>query len=147
MILEVETDAEFVEGFADLQHFFGVGDAVGAAEGLVFVEADVVLVVVFEGVADADPGGWPVFADLRELSEAVLDVVLEVLEFFGVAGEVEGEEFFEVSKFSSEFAFVERAFVVALFVLDDEDGAVVGEDANDVEPVVEVGVFTAIVHH
>ena len=68
------------------------------------------------------------------------------MEFFGVAGEVEGKEFFEVAKFSSKCAFVKRAFVVALFVLDDEDGAVVGEDANDVEPVVEVGVFTAIVH-
>ena len=142
----METDAEFVEGFADLQHFFGVGDAVGAAEGLVFVEADVVLVVVFEGVADADPGCRPVFADLGKLSKAVLNIMLELLEFFGVAGEVEGKEFFEVSKFSSKCAFVERAFVVALFVLDDEDGAVVGEDANDVEPVVEVGVFTAIVH-
>lgn len=142
----METDAEFVEGFADLQHFFGVGDAVGAAEGLVFVEADVVLVVVFEGVADADPGCRPVFADLGKLSKAVLDIVLEVLEFFGVAGEVEGEEFFEVSKFSSEFAFVERAFVAAFFVLDDEDGAVFGEDSDDVEPVVEVGVFTAIVY-
>ena len=89
----METSAEFVEGFADVQHFFGVGDAVGAAEGLVFVEADVVLVVVFEGVADADPGGGPVFADLRELSEAVLDVVLEGLEFFGIVGEVEGKNF------------------------------------------------------
>jgi hypothetical protein len=39
---------------------------------------------------------------------------------------------------------------VSLPVLDDEDsGAVVGEDANDVEPVliVEVGVFASIVHH
>ena len=75
------------------------------------------------------------------------DFEFGILEFFGVAGEVEGEEFFEVSKFSSEFAFVERAFVAAFFVLDDEDGAVFGEDSDDVEPVVEVGVFTAIVHH
>ena len=142
----METDAEFVEGFADIQHFFGVGDAVGAAEGLVFVEADVVLVVVFEGVADADPGGDPVFTDLGELGEAVLDMVLEGLEFFGIAGEVEGEEFFEVAKFFAEFAFVELAFVTRFFVLDDEDGAVIGEDANDVEPVVEVGIFASIVH-
>jgi hypothetical protein len=32
-------DAEFVENFADLPHFFGVGDAVGAAEVSLFVEA------------------------------------------------------------------------------------------------------------
>ena len=144
----MKTDAEFVEGFADLQHFFGVGDVVGAAEGLVFVEADVVLVVVFEGVADADPGGGPVFADVWELGKAVLDMMLEGLEFFRVVGKVDREEFFEVAKFSSEFTFlgVVGAFVAAFFVLDDEDGAVVGEDADDVEPVVEAGVFASIVH-
>ena len=76
--MEVETSAEFVEGFADVQHFFGVGDAVGAAEGLVFVEADVVLVVVFEGVADADPGGGPVFADLRELRLCVATIAMHL---------------------------------------------------------------------
>jgi hypothetical protein len=69
------------------------------------------------------------------------------LEFFWVAGEVEGKEFFEIAKFSSKFAFAEVAFIISLFILDDEDGAVFAEDANDVEPVVEIGVFAAIVNN
>ena len=47
-------------------------------------------------------------------------------------------------EFGAEFAEVEVGGAGA-FVLDEEDGAVVAEEADDVEPVVMVGVFFTIV--
>jgi len=51
----------------------------------------------------------------------------------------------ELVEFGAEFAEVEGAGAVLFFVLDEEDGAVVAEEADDVEPVGVIGVFFAAV--
>ena len=50
-----------------------------------------------------------------------------------------------MGKFAFELAFVDLALAFVFFVFDDQDGAVVAEEFDDFEPVVEVGVLFAIV--
>ena len=74
------------------------------------------------------------------------DVVLDGGEDFGetaIGGEVGGEDFFEVGKTLTQLAFVDFAGAVLFFVFDDQGGASFGEEFDDFEPVVEVGVVLA----
>ncbi len=140
--LEVEADAEVVEVAAELE-FVGVAfEAVGVAEGEEFGLGDVVAGVGFEGFADVDPGFGQWGADVGELA----DVVLDGGEDFGesaIGEEVGGEDFFEVGEAASELVFVDFAGAFLFFVFDDQGGAGFGEEFDDFEPVVEVGVVLA----
>jgi hypothetical protein len=144
VFLEVEADAEVVEVAAELE-FVGVAfEAVGVAEGEEFVLGNVVPAVCFEGFADVDPGFGQGAADVGELA----DVVLDGGEDFGesaIGEEVGGEDFFEVGEAASELVFVDFAGAILFFVFDDQGGAGFGEEFDDFEPEVEVGILFAFV--
>jgi hypothetical protein len=140
--LEVEADAEVVEKAADLQGFSFVGDAVEFAEVEVFAEVDVVgaaiRCIVLEDVADVDPFVGPGFVEFGEVGDVFLDGGFEFVEA-AIGGEVGADGGLEVMEFFAELAFVEVALAILFFVFEDEDGAVVAQEVDDAEPVVEAG--------
>lgn len=98
--------------------------------------------ILFEDFADFDPGFGEFIADVGKIR----DVVFDVAEDFGeaaIGGEVGGEGFFEVGKFASELPFVDAEGDVLFFVFDNQEGAIVTEEFDDIEPVVKVGIFFA----
>ena len=50
-------------------------------------------------------------------------------------------------EFFAQCALVDFTLGIGFFILGDEDGAVFAEQANDVEPIIKVGVFTAVVNN
>ncbi len=142
--MEVEADAEAMEEATEVEHFAWVADVMSAAGGFVVAEGDVVAVVVFEAVTDVEPFVGEGESGVEEVFELALDGFAEVGEVT-VVGEVDGWGDEECVEFGAEFSEIEGAGAVLFFVLDEENGAVVAEEADDVEPVGVIGVFFAAV--
>ena len=73
--------------------------------------------------------------DVGEGGNVGLDGVVDILKS-AIGGEVGGDGVLKVIKFASEFSFVKFALAFLFFVFDDEDGAVVAEEADDIQPIV-----------
>jgi hypothetical protein len=82
IFLEVETNAQVVEVLTDSEPFLWIFDSVAFAEGVVFLDADIVsmLGVVFEGVANFDPGFGDGDTDVGEVGDVGFDEVLNLAE-------------------------------------------------------------------
>jgi hypothetical protein len=60
-----------------------------------------------------------------------LDSLLDVGES-AIGSEVGADGVLEIVKFASELSFVKLALAILFFVFDDEDGAIVAEEADDI---------------
>ena len=100
--LEMETNAKPVEGAAEAKHFLELGDALGAADHFIAGEVNAVTRVVFDGIADVEPG-------VREgdaVGEQVFQVALNYCSDFrqpAIIGKV-GAESTEIRKFLPKVA-------------------------------------------
>ncbi len=97
IFLEMEADAEVVEVFAELEFIFVVFEAMNFAQIEKFVLGDVVAVVCFESIADANPGFWERGADVGELANVMVDSTDNFSETT-IVGKVGRQNIFEVEK-------------------------------------------------
>jgi hypothetical protein len=142
VFLKVKADAEVVEVAAELEFIFAAFEALGVAEVKKFGLGDVVAGISFEGLADADPGFWEGCTDMGKLADVVLDSG-ENLGKAAIGGEVGGEDFFEIGEAATQLVFVDLTGAVLFFVFDDEGRAGFGEEFDDFEPIIKVGVVLA----
>ena len=98
--MEVEADAEVVEIVAELEGVFAFGEAVVFADLEIFIKADVVAGIGFYGFADFDPCFGEGLTDVGELVEMIFTGGEDGWEV-ALVGEVGGDRFFEVLKFSA----------------------------------------------
>ena len=137
----MEADPEVVQKAAQLEFVFETIESSLPTDVQKLVDPDVVAAVDFQHLTHGLPRLRQRCTDMRKTLERVAEDLLEVVEP-AIGGEIGPHHRLQIREAPPQPVLVEIAAAILLFVLYDDERAVVTEQFDDVHPVVEVGVLT-----